>query len=307
MDRVLLACDQIQYSAHIEMTLRKVGYDVETMTTEYNLSERLLTFNPDIIIVRGNSPKLMTLNMGIKLKEQLKYHGRLILIFSSDYKLSPDDLTRIKVDLLLFEPIGALKLAMQILNLDPEKKEMMQDRLLRLAETDQGFRAQEQAYLVQHNLDIAQEIIQVQGKVETGDQEFYIDENVAADFTRKKTSVESVSESKSESLSKTTDPVENKPVDPVLADEPIFSADYQNEVKNELEQSDTELPLRIDTYNHSINNIDQDLKKGLKKRQTTKIAKELRKELMVDPGQEKLDSLDAAKRNFANALFKKKK
>ena len=303
MDRVLLACDQIQYSAHIEMTLRKVGYDVETMTTEYNLSERLLTFNPDIIIVRGNSPKLMTLNMGIKLKEQLKYHGRLILIFSSDYKLSPDDLTRIKVDLLLFEPIGALKLAMQVLNLDPEKKEMMQDRLLRLAETDQGFRAQEQAYLVQHNLDIAQEIIQVQGKVDTGDQEFYIDENVAADFTRKKTAAES----SAQSLSEVSDPAEIKPVDPVLADQPIFSADYQNEVKNELEQSDTELPLRIDTYNHSINNIDQDLKKGLKKRQTTKIAKELRKELMVDPGQEKLDSLDAAKRNFANALFKKKK
>ena len=302
MDRVLLACDQIQYATHIEMTLRKVGYDVEAMSTEYNLSEKLLTFNPDIIIVRGNSPKLMTLNMGIKLKDQLKYHGRLILIFSSDYKLSPDDLSRIKVDLLLFEPIGALKLANLILNLDPEKKELMQDRLLRLAETDQNFINQEQAYLVQHNLDIAQEIIQVQGSQKAEEQEIVINDDIAADFGKK--NITSVVSTKSKSDSSEITIVKGESVSP---DQPIFSAEYQNEVKNELTQSDTELPLRIDTYNHEINNIDQDLKKGLKKRQTTKIAKELRKDFMVDPGQEKLDSLDAAKRNFANALFKKKK
>lgn len=62
MDRVLIACDQIQYANHLEMTLRKVGFEVETMTTEFNISEKLLTFNPDMIIVRGQSNKLSSLS-----------------------------------------------------------------------------------------------------------------------------------------------------------------------------------------------------------------------------------------------------
>ena len=76
MDRVLLVFDDLQYSGHLEMTLRKVGFDTETITNEYNLSEKLLTFNPDYIIVKGNSPRVSCFQIGRKLKETVRYQGR---------------------------------------------------------------------------------------------------------------------------------------------------------------------------------------------------------------------------------------
>ena len=58
MDRVLLIIDDIQYSRHVEMTLRKVGFDVESLSNEFNLAETILTFNPDYVICRGNTNRL---------------------------------------------------------------------------------------------------------------------------------------------------------------------------------------------------------------------------------------------------------
>ena len=69
MDRVLLVFDDLQYSLHLEMTLRKVGFDTETITNEYNLSEKLLTFNPDYIIAKGNSQRVSSMQIGKKLKD----------------------------------------------------------------------------------------------------------------------------------------------------------------------------------------------------------------------------------------------
>ncbi len=265
MDRVLIVFDQIQYANHLEMTLRKVGFEVESISTEFNLSEKLLTFNPDMIIARGQSAKLSALNIGRKLKENFKYSGQVILVLGADQKFSPDELIKVKIDLLLFEPIGALKLTMNILNLDPQRKELMQDRLLRMAETDAVFRSQEQLYLVSNGQqDLDRELIQVRGQK---------------------------TETKSDLL---------------ISDQPLFSLDAQKNVQKELSSLENELPLRIDSYNHQIKKLDQDLKKGLNKRQTKTVLKKQRAELIVDPGQEKLDSLDLEKQKFTKALFKKK-
>lgn len=299
MDRVLLACDQIQYATHVEMTLRKVGYDVETMASEYNLSEKLLTFNPDIVIVRGQSAKLSTLSLGIKLKEQFRFSGKVILILSSESKINPDDLNRAKKDLLLFEPIGALKLAFQVLNFDPQKKELMQDRLLRMAETDATFRTQEQAYLVQYDQDLSSEIIKVQGGSEKTDSEFVINEEDLKNFTLKKDATSG--------QNGVVEPVEKQSAIGLIGHEEPISEDIKVKLSHELIQAEAELPLRIDSYNLEISSIDHDLKKGIKKRQSHRIAKELRKEFLVDPGQEKMESLDQEKKRFANALFKKNK
>lgn len=303
MDRVLIAFDQIQLANHLEMTLRKVGFDVETITTEFNLSEKLLTFNPDIIIARGQSTKLSTFNIAKKLKDNLKYNGKVILVFGQDQKISPDELSKIRTDLLLFEPMGALKLTMSILNLDPERKELMQDRLLRMAEIDPTFRAQEQSYLVSHGLDLDRELTRVQGKVETEDAELLISDEAFEDFasSQKVTSkndqppsaanIGKIQESKSQSA--------------IVSDLDI-SEEFKNSIKNELTSSNDELSLRIDTYNHQIKKIDLNLQKSLNKRQTKAIVKKQRAELLVESDQKKLDDLDADKRKFANALFKKK-
>jgi hypothetical protein len=287
MDRVLIAIDQIQFSSHLEMTLRKVGFDVEVITTEFNLSEKLLTFNPDIIIARGQSTKLSVLNIGKKLKDNSKYTGKVILILGTDQKISPSDLEKIKSDLLLFEPVGALKITLNILNMDPQRKELMLDRLLRMAEVDPQFRSVEQSYLVSHGHDLDREITTVHGKTESTDnQEFVISEDLVKSFA-------------SPDLAKDTviDPVESRKG---------ISDEAKAHINAELLAVKEELPLRIGNYNHQIRKLDLDLKKGLSKRQTKNQVKKHRAELMVDPGQDKLESLDQEKQRFAKALFKKK-
>ena len=115
MDRVLLVIDDIQYSRHIEMTLRKVGFDVETINNEYNITDSILSYNPDYIVCRGISNRMSTLNVGKKIRESSgKYTGRVILIFAEGYKVSVDDLVKLRPDLLLFEPISTMKLAIYL-------------------------------------------------------------------------------------------------------------------------------------------------------------------------------------------------
>jgi hypothetical protein len=293
MDRVLIACDQIQYANHVEMTLRKVGFEVEVMTTEFNLSEKLLTFNPDMIIVRGQSTKLSTMSIGKKIKDNLKYSGKVILILAQDHKISPEDLAKVKMDLLLFEPMGALRLTLNILNLDPERREMMQDRLLRMAEIDPNFRAQEQSYLVSYGEDLDRELFQTQGKPTEPDQDLLISENLLKDFDLKNQALPTEQVAPTESDSRLL------PFDDI-------TDEAKAHIKSELISSRDELQLRIETYNHQIKNIDQKLKNGLSRRQTNKQAKQQRTELSVDHGQEKLESLDREKQRFAQAMFKKK-
>ena len=84
------------------------------------------------------------------------------------------------------------------------------------------------------------------------------------------------------------------------------SEDFKKSLNAELASSNDELSLRIDTYNHQIKKINLDLQKSLKKRQTKTVVKKQRAELLVETDQKKLDDLDADKRKFANALFKKK-
>jgi len=303
MDRVLIAYDQIQQAAHIETTLRKVGYEVEAIANEFNLSERLLTFNPDIVIVRGNSPKLMTINVGKKLKENIKYVGKVVLVFPPDHKISPEDMAKVKVDLLLFEPLGAMQLVMKVLELEPERKEVMQERLLKMAQSDQVFRQQEQSYLVQYGVDLNTEIIKVQGASQNakatavsgrqgtavGDRQFLQDpnkKNVA------ESSDQQIAEGSAESI-----------------EQNLVSEDYKQALHAQLVQGQAELELRIDSYNNQIEKNDNskiDLRKSLKARHTRKVAKEQRAEFLVDPGQKKLDSLDKEKQRFVTAMFRKK-
>ena len=83
----------------------------------------------------------------------------------------------------------------------------------------------------------------------------------------------------------------------------------------EIVSSYGELKLRIDSYNRAISKVDQDLKIGLKKRQTKKVANQLQKDLLAekkaginsadDQNSDQKNDQDSARREFARALFKK--
>lgn len=309
MDRVLLVFDDLQYSGHLEMTLRKVGFDTETITNEYNLSEKLLTFNPDYIIVKGNSPRVSCFQIGKKLKETVRYQGRVILIFPVDNKPQPDDLIKLRMDLLLFEPLSALRLVAHLLTLTSVDPSVIMDKLLRIAHTDAKFREHEQQILQSTGESIEAEIQHISGKIkqqtdgnealdESAIQSF-VDPNYKPPKTPSLKAVEAAPSSKAVEAA----PYEGNLVPTSTGDE-VYRMDpnYLQNLKAELEFLESELPLRVGSYNNSIKTVDQDLKKGLTKRITKSKANE---NLTITSAIEKKQR-DQERIQFASALGKKK-
>ncbi len=291
MDRVLLIIDDIQYSRHVEMTLRKVGFDVEVTNNEFNLNETILTFNPDYIVCRGSSNRISTLNVGKKLKESTsKHNGRVILIFPENYKVAPEDLIKIKMDLLLVEPLSTLRLAVHLFSLAGGDIEFIKDKLLKFAITDNQFRNYEQQMLRTAGMTIDSEIQIVSNMTRI---EPAANTLVRAEPTEEEKSHKTVSGDINSAIQ------ESKAAQAVLG----------KKLTAELAGMENELGLRIDSYNRTISKVDQDLSAGLKKRQTKMASNKLRKDLMddqkADTNTKSAEEQDAERIRFTKALFKK--
>lgn len=296
MDRVLIASDDIQYVSHLEMTLRKVGFEVESITNEYNLPEKILSFNPDYLIAKGDSTRVSSQSIGKKLKENSKFAGKIILVFSETHQSNPDDFIKLRMDLLLFEPIGAMKLVSQLLSLTQFDREVMMDRLLRFAQTDGTFRNFENQVLkktgqtVDSEIQIISSLLQPQQKEA---DEPKMSESDVLGFTQAKVTGRAATESNPMIL--------KSPSEVKASEDLVLSEEYKNSLKNELDSLSGELPLRIDSYNQSIKDINQDLKKGLGK----KITKAANKVMFQEYSPEELKLQDEERKKFAKALLKK--
>ena len=293
MDRVLLVFDDLQYSGHLEMTLRKVGFDTETITNEYNLGEKLLTFNPDYIIVKGNSQRVSCFQIGKKLKESVRYQGRVILIFPKDAKPQPEELIKMRMDLLLFEPMSALRLVGHLLSLTTVDHAAIMDKLLRIAHTDTQFRQSEQQILMNTGESIDAEIQFISGKLKE-----QLDGPVALDEFSVQSFVDPNFKESTPVTKAAKSPAEPSPADEVSRMDPH----YTENLKAEMLALDSELPLRIASYNRAIKTLDQDLKKGLTKMYTKTKAKETT--LLTSDAEKK--ARDSERKQFASALWKKK-
>lgn len=285
MDRVLLIVDDIQYSRHIEMTLRKVGFEVEPLNNEYGLNDSLLTFNPDYVICRGQSSRLSAVSVSKKLRDQgSKFSGKVVLVFPQGFEVPRDELVKMKVDLVLFEPLSTLRLAIQLFMFNQSDLEFIKDKLLKFAITDNQFRNYEQQLLRHAGTTIDSEIQMISGLAAASELE--------SSYVR----------------SQQAEP--EPPVSAVL-DQPSGIQSLHDEIVSSYAQ----LNLRIDSYNRAIGKVDQDLKIGLKKRQTKKVANQLQKDLLAekkaginsadDQNSDQKNDQDSARREFARALFKK--
>lgn len=304
MDRVLLIIDDIQFNRQVEMSLRKVGFEVESINNEFSMNEPLLAFNPNYIIVRGQSSRLSVFNVGKKLRDtNTGVNAKVILVFPENFKLSADEIFKIRGDLLLNDPISTLRLVMYMISFTDLDAELIKEKLLKYALTDPQFRTNEQQILRHVGLTVDSEI------------EILSNTSVAHLMSLNKTKYTSDSLGKIINISREVEPSDSGLVLTQTAEKPDFeSNEYRldpaaiKRLKDEVDQIKDELPLRIDTYNRAIRTIDQDLKKGLNKRQTKKEFRELKKELL-DSGkidENKTVSLDQERIIFTNALFKKK-
>lgn len=113
--------DDYSQTQRLESMLKKVGFDVLTSGAEAGMAEALLGFNPDIIIATGSSSKLNPLSVGIRLKENRQYTGGVILGFGPGFRMTPQDLLRIRMDRMLEAPFQAellLRNICEVLQLD---------------------------------------------------------------------------------------------------------------------------------------------------------------------------------------------
>ena len=282
--------DDIQYNRHIEMTLRKVGFEVESVNNEFSLNEPLLSFNPDYIVCRGNSTRLNVLNVGKKLKESgTRYNGKVILVLPENFVVPTDELFKLKADLILHDPISTLRLVVQLISLTTNDIEFIKDKLLKFAITDNQFRNYEQQILKNAGLTIDSEI-QIISNLE-GPADFG---GTIVQEGQKAADLGKVIEKK------------DKPIgEPGTV---IISQDVKDKLSSEIGSLANELPLRIDAYNRAISKVDQDLKKGHKKRQTRKEVNQLHKDLLNEKKTDKKseEQQDNERKRYTNALFKKK-
>jgi len=106
--RILLLNEDLLENNRLESILKKIGFDVSTLGTEVGLTEKILGFRPELIVVAGNSAKLSAIAVGGKLKEIRAFTGSVILGFPKEGgRLSPQDLLRTRVDRILETPFDA--------------------------------------------------------------------------------------------------------------------------------------------------------------------------------------------------------
>lgn len=311
----MLIIDDIQHSWHIEMTLRKVGFDVEAINSEFSMPESILSFNPDYIICRGIRNRLSALNVGRKLKEaSSKYDGVVILIFPEGFKIAAVDLLKLKMDLFLFDPISTLRLVVHLLSFSKHNFEFIRDKLLKFAITDIEFRNFEQQILKNAGITIDSEIQIISGM-----------DYAPPPSRRIINEADSIAPIESQQTVKAEDgKSEDERSSPIIlnasresgtdaagfgASQPTdLSIETLQKINQEIQTVEQELPLRIDTYSHTLKKVHLESSLGLKKWQTKKAVKQLRKDLIKE---QKTDSkseqvLDDEKVRFAQALFRKK-
>lgn len=110
MNKILLVYEDYSDLMEVEGALKKVGFDVIGLSSEYSVAEQMLAFNPDLVVGSGRGGKVSSLGVGKRLKEMNRWQGKSILIFPANFKPNPQDLLRIRVDMILEAPVPPLRL-----------------------------------------------------------------------------------------------------------------------------------------------------------------------------------------------------
>ncbi|UYL07624.1 hypothetical protein B9G69_011260 [Bdellovibrio sp. SKB1291214] len=110
MSKILLVYEDYADLMSVESTLKKVGFDVIGLSSEYAVSDQIISFNPDVVIGAGKGAKVSSLGVGKRLKEMSRWSGKSVLIFPAGFKPSPQDLIKLRVDMILEAPVAPLRI-----------------------------------------------------------------------------------------------------------------------------------------------------------------------------------------------------
>lgn len=324
MDRVLLVYEDISEVAHVEATLRKVGFDIESIPNDYNLSEKLLSLNPDVIVAHGRGVRFNTMNVGKRLKESYRYTGKVVLIFPQGSNPTQAELIKVRLDVMIMAPVSTIKLAKVLLKLTGRNQENVIDKLTRIAQTDLTFRSQENSLMAGTGKSIDSELIYLSNENEANEIK-YVSENSPelANILVSPSGAQAQQEVEAKNVAgepSHQEKIGDKPGAPEGADEfaDLFSPHSEGDANKQrimqsLQKAKESLTLRVAAYQKALEvaeeqaileGLPQPAPKGpLSKQEARKKQKELLKDLDAD----ELKRQDANRREFAVALATIKK
>lgn len=131
MLKILLVYDDFQELTSVELILKKIGFDVVGITSEFSLAEQLLSFNPQVVVAQGRTAKVSTLNVGRRLRETIRWDGKSVLVFYSNAKPQATELLKIRMDVGLEYPLEPTKLIQVLAQLGNLDANQLLDKLIK--------------------------------------------------------------------------------------------------------------------------------------------------------------------------------
>jgi hypothetical protein len=129
MNKILLVYEDYSDLMTVETALKKVGFDVIGLTSEYTIADKILEFNPELVVGSGKGGKVTSLGVGKRLKEMGRWQGKVVLLFPASFKPSPQDLIKLRVDMILESPVAPNRLIQVLAKLLGHDEAMLLDRL----------------------------------------------------------------------------------------------------------------------------------------------------------------------------------
>lgn len=298
MSKVLLCYEDYSEMMTIQSVLKKVGFDVLTISSEFSLSQQILSFNPDIVVGYGRGPKVATVGVGRRMKEMPRWLGRVVLIFPAGAKPDPADLARIRMDMALEAPLEVTRLIQVLANLTNQDPRLLVERMMKAVAQE----SQDQQRIAGGKADKPDEPVFVTGAREKTES-WNVNGNAAIDeFNRMMGLTSPATEAKSIPASTEKLPQfslsQSVEGEAALAETALLGAHVQQEIAD----ANAKLSGKMQSYAKFLNESVPPAKASLKRTETRKAQKDLRK----DWKDEDLRSQDELRRQFTQALFKKK-
>lgn len=316
--KILLVYEEYSEMSAAQAILQKVGFDVLGISTEYTLSENVLSFNPDVVVAFGRGGKVTTVGAGRRLREMTRWGGQVILILPAGYKPNPQDFAKIRADMLLEAPVPALRLMHTIGKMLGFDEATLSDRLAKHGNELAEAPANGEFYVGSGAEN--EEAIRVTGAVAEDNaktevkSKFALDINSEAPKAKKEEQdLESLWKELTQNAELSITPEEeaaaaktklNKKVSFDLGDrQEEFTETELEALARDLQKAQNSEQDRVAKYSKFTSQVkDFDPRRSLSKMASRKVQRELTKSW----NNKEIDDLDELRRGFTKALFRKK-
>ena len=105
MIRVLLIIEDYNESSFLQITLKKLGVDVETNLNPYTLSNTILSFQPQMVLLTAKGKKINGLKVAIDIKKS-KTNSKLVFVKKTGQDFVDKLLQDGAIDGMLVSPIS---------------------------------------------------------------------------------------------------------------------------------------------------------------------------------------------------------